>query len=117
MFLCKFATFLNIFSNKWLFTLISLNIASCLKQFAKRSFKEIKMNEITTITAIIGNGGWLLRLINGPHLNVKKIQQHWPEAKHTGCFFKEYGDTCVQYVIDANDALKYNFKQYQQFKL
>jgi hypothetical protein len=75
------------------------------------------MKETTTITAIIANGGWLLRLINGPHLCLEQIQQHWPDAKHTGSFFKEYGDTCVQYLISANDALKYDLKQHQQFQL
>jgi hypothetical protein len=71
----------------------------------------------TTITAIIANNGWLLRLVNGSYLSLEQVQQHFPEAKHNLPFFKEHDDACVQYAIGARDAMKYNFKQHQQFQL
>ncbi|CAB4151726.1 hypothetical protein UFOVP588_28 [uncultured Caudovirales phage] len=75
------------------------------------------MKETTTITAIIANNAWLLRLVDGAHMSLEQIQQHFPDAKHHLPFFKEHGDACVQYVIRGKDTIKYDLKQHQQFQL
>jgi len=75
------------------------------------------MKQTTTITAIIANNAWLLRLVDGPYMSLEQIQQHFPDAKHHLSFFKEHGDACVQYVISGKDTMRYDFKQYQQFQL
>ena len=74
------------------------------------------MEKTTTVTAIIGNGAWILRLVNGPHLRLEQIQKHFPDAKHTlPFFFNEYGDCLAQYAINSEDAMKYRFNHLQQF--
>jgi hypothetical protein len=73
--------------------------------------------ETTTITAIIANNAFLLRLVDGAYMSLEQIQQHFPDAKHHLPFFKEHGDACVQYVIRGKDTMKYDFTQHQQFQL
>tara|TARA_R110000868_G_scaffold264057_1_gene522650 strand:+ start:242 stop:541 length:300 start_codon:yes stop_codon:yes gene_type:complete len=79
---------------------------------------ELKMTtETTTITAIIANNAFLLRLVDGAYMSLEQIQQHFPDAKHHLPFFKEHGDACVQYVIRGKDTMKYDFTNHQQFQL
>jgi hypothetical protein len=73
--------------------------------------------QTTTFTAIIANNGWILRLVDGPHMGLEKVKQHWPEAKWNLPFRRnECGDICVQYAIEGEEAMKYGFKQHQQFQ-
>lgn len=78
----------------------------------------MKTVEKTTITAIVGNNCWILRLVDGPFVSLEKMQNQWSEVKHTSPFrMNEFGDICVQYLIEAKDANKYNFQHQQQFQV
>jgi len=112
MFLCKFATFLNIFINKWLFQLISLNIALCLKQFAKRSFKKVNMLTNNEINALYDLDEQSKQLLNN-------LRQIILTSKELGCTLDEDADDLymrLRVVLGAIEQYAFNNDEEAQYE-